>query len=196
MIGVEGMWVIAGDFNAVRCQDEHKNSSFKSACARNFNEFIYDGDLLEYELKGRKFTCVRDNGWKLSKIDRFLVCPNFFNQWPEACLRGLPSSHSDRCPLLLTINKKNYGAKPFRIYNSWMGKSGFKETVEKAAAVQEVGGSVDLKLMKKLNAVRSALKDWRLESSKKEGESVFKAEEELEVLEKIMEERDLSEVEE
>ncbi|XP_021980305.1 uncharacterized protein LOC110876438 [Helianthus annuus] len=59
MIGVEGMWVIAEEFNAVRNQDERKNSSFKNACVRNFNDFIFEGDLMEYDLKGRKYTCIR-----------------------------------------------------------------------------------------------------------------------------------------
>ncbi|KAJ0588202.1 putative Endonuclease/exonuclease/phosphatase superfamily [Helianthus annuus] len=69
MDGFEGMWVIAGDFNVVRYKEERMNSSFKNSCARIFNEFIHDAGLMEYDLKGRKFTCVRDNGRKLSKID-------------------------------------------------------------------------------------------------------------------------------
>ncbi|XP_022031161.1 uncharacterized protein LOC110932111 [Helianthus annuus] len=197
MNGVDGMWVIAGDFNAVRSQDERKNSSFKNVCARNFNEFIFEENLMEYDLKGRKFTCIRDNGRKMSKIDRFLVCQNFFNHWLDACLRGMSFSHSDHCPLLLTVNRKNFGAKPFRVYNSWMGMSGFREVVEMAANLQDDGNyQPDIKLMRKFHKIRDAIKEWRLEVSKKEEEAVLKAKEELEDLEKIMEERDLSDVEE
>ncbi|XP_022031782.1 uncharacterized protein LOC110932834 [Helianthus annuus] len=72
-----GFWVLAGDFNAVRSSEERKNSSFKPVCAENFNNFIFSNGLLEYPLQGRKFTCIRDNGKKLSKLDRFLVSPDF-----------------------------------------------------------------------------------------------------------------------
>ncbi|XP_022041063.1 uncharacterized protein LOC110943633 [Helianthus annuus] len=197
MIGVEGMWVIAGDFNVVRFQEDRKNSCFKNSCARNFNDFIHNMDLLEYELKGRKYTCVRDNGRKLSKIDRFLLCSNFFNKSPDACLRGLSFSLFDHCPLVLTINHTNFGAKPFRVFNSWLGKRGYRETVESAVNSQEdVSGPTDIRLMRKFNAVRAALKNWRLECIKKEGEIALKAEEELEVLANLMEVRELNEVKE
>ncbi|XP_021991093.1 uncharacterized protein LOC110887835 [Helianthus annuus] len=197
MDGFAGLWVIAGDFNAVRWHEECKNSSFKNTCARNFNEFIHAAGLVVYDLKGRRFTCIRDNGRKLSKIDRFLVCPNFFHKWPEACLRGLSFKHSDHCPLVLTIVNKNFGAKPFRVFNSWMRKVGFQETAERVVDLQEVSsGPVDIKLMRKFGAIRNALKFWRADLMKKESEMVIKAEEELEDLEIIMEDQDLNEVEE
>ncbi|XP_022007960.1 uncharacterized protein LOC110907261 [Helianthus annuus] len=44
---LEGKWIIAGDFNAVRNPDERKNTSFKRVCAENFNSFIFENGLLE-----------------------------------------------------------------------------------------------------------------------------------------------------
>ena len=75
-----GFWVILGDFNVVRFAEERKGSVFKHTCASNFNGFIHRTGLLEYGLKGSQFTCICDNGRKLSKIDRVLICPSFFNK--------------------------------------------------------------------------------------------------------------------
>ncbi|XP_022004617.1 uncharacterized protein LOC110902212 [Helianthus annuus] len=100
-----GLWVLVGDFNAVRSSEERKQSKFKLVCANNFNEFIFNNGLLEYPMQGRKFTCCRDNGKKLSKLDRFLVCPKFFNKWSTACVKVLPCLVSDHYPILLELVK-------------------------------------------------------------------------------------------
>ncbi|KAM0019451.1 putative RNA-directed DNA polymerase [Helianthus debilis subsp. tardiflorus] len=146
-------------------------------------------------MKGKNFTCIRDNGKKLSKIDRFLVSHDFFSKWPDAVLRGLPSRFSDHRPLILSFYRSNFGAKPFRMFNSWIGKPGFHETVVKVLSQQDFAGPPDSRLSKKLLKVRQALKLWREESRKKEGDTLSKAEEEIELLEETMENRDLSEKE-
>ncbi|XP_022031553.1 uncharacterized protein LOC110932535 [Helianthus annuus] len=139
-VGVSGKWIILGDFNAVRDPSERKNSKFKVGCAKNFNEFINQAGLLEYEMKGKRFTCIREHGKKLSKTDRILVCPEFFNKWPVATLRALSSKFSDHCPLILTISDKNFGPKPFRVFNSWFDQPGFGDLVE--SAVSQCGSVV------------------------------------------------------
>ena len=81
-------------------------------------------------MKGNQFTCIRDYGRKLSKIDRILVCAEFFNKWPLACLRVLPSRFSDHCPLFLSSKSCGFGPKPFRVFNSWLGLEGYERTVK------------------------------------------------------------------
>ncbi|KAI3761869.1 hypothetical protein L1987_52291 [Smallanthus sonchifolius] len=166
----EGQWVLAGDFNAVRSPEERKRSKYKQVCAENFNNFIYNNGLLEYPMQGRRFTCIRDNGKKLSKLDRFLVCSEFFNKWPTACVRVMPSRHSDHCPIILELVDLNFGPRPFRVFNSWIGKPGFEEAVKAAS--------------------------WRDDFLAKESENVKMALSELEQLESDLETRDISEEEE
>ncbi|PWA39897.1 RNA-directed DNA polymerase, eukaryota [Artemisia annua] len=60
VLSMEGMWVVLGDFNTVRFSEERLGSVFKNSCARNFNSFIHNSGLLEYSMKGKKFTCIRD----------------------------------------------------------------------------------------------------------------------------------------
>ncbi|PWA51973.1 RNA-directed DNA polymerase, eukaryota, Reverse transcriptase zinc-binding domain protein [Artemisia annua] len=191
-----GMWVILGDFNAVRFPEDRLGSVFKNSCARNFNAFIHCSGLMEFSMKGRRFTCSRDNGKKLSKIDRFLVCSSFFNKWPEACLRALPSLHSDHCPLLLTTVSKNFGLRPFRIFNSWLSKLGFEEVVCEAASMVNSGDPPDVFLSKKFRRIRESIKKWNKEMLDKENVDEEAARVEIENLETEMEVRSLSEEEE
>ncbi|KAJ0488356.1 putative Endonuclease/exonuclease/phosphatase superfamily [Helianthus annuus] len=167
MVIEAGLWVVVGDFNAVRFREERRNSDFKPVCARNFNTFIHNLGLLEYNMVGNQFTCVRDSGRKLSKIDRVLVCSNFFNKWPEASLRVLHNLHSDHRPLLLSLSSLNFGHKPFRLFNSWLHKDGFDEVVRSVAASFSFDGEPDLFLTKKLAFIRSKIKTWRDEMIKK-----------------------------
>ncbi|XP_021991259.1 uncharacterized protein LOC110888021 [Helianthus annuus] len=114
MEGFGGLFLLVGDFNIVRSLDERKGSNFKATCARNFNDFIFNSGLVEYPLQGKKFTCSRENGKKLSKLDRFLVCDNFFNKWLDACVRVLPGYLSDHSPIVLSVVDLKYRPKPFR----------------------------------------------------------------------------------
>ncbi|KAK1414636.1 hypothetical protein QVD17_30385 [Tagetes erecta] len=68
-LSTPSIWVLCGDFNAVRLQEERKNTIFHTGCARNFNDFIHNSGLLEYQMKGSKFTYARRSGAKMSKID-------------------------------------------------------------------------------------------------------------------------------
>ncbi|KAJ0878041.1 putative Endonuclease/exonuclease/phosphatase superfamily [Helianthus annuus] len=191
-----GMWVVGGDFNAVRDPSERRNSRFNNACATNFNSFIFNSGLREFDLKGSRFTCVRGNGRKLSKIDRFLVCSEFFDRWPNTTFRALPVRFSDHGPILLITQMKNFGAKPFRVFNSWLKKEGYKEAVEKSLEGLNISGPPDSVLIQKFAAIRKGIKVWRDEMKKKEGEISNRSMEEMEDLEKCMEVRNLTEEEE
>ena len=95
---VDGVWVFFGDFNAVRFRSERLNSSFCHYSASDFNNFISDAGLQEFNQGGRKFTFLRDDGIKFSKLDRFLVCQNFIQMQPLTSVIVLPREHSDHSP--------------------------------------------------------------------------------------------------
>ena len=77
--GSVGMWILIGDFNAVRFQEERRNSEFNHISALDFNSFIDDVSLQEYSMRGNRFTFLagKGKGVKMSKIDRVLVCRSF-----------------------------------------------------------------------------------------------------------------------
>ncbi|XP_076883751.1 uncharacterized protein LOC143532638 [Bidens hawaiensis] len=140
---------------------------------------------------GRKFTCSSGNERKLSKLDRFLVNPSFFNSWPIARV------WSDHCPIVLKSVSSNFGARPFQIFDSWFGKPGFEEEVVKALRGDPVqDGPPDVVLMRKLVALRVKLKAWRDDMLKRSSEETALALLDLEKIEVVMDERELTEEEE
>ncbi|XP_022007517.1 uncharacterized protein LOC110906730 [Helianthus annuus] len=185
-----GLGILLGDFNAVRSPDERRNSAFKAPCARNFNAFIHNMGFVEYNMTGKQFTCSRDNGKKLSKIDRLLVSHNFFSKWPTACLRALPWLFSDHCPLMLTTVENIFGPKPFRVFNSLIGKNGVEEVVKGATESFHDSGPADSVLSKKMAFIKDHIKKWRDDMLLKEREAEIKALEEIEILEEALEERE------
>ncbi|KAJ0888367.1 putative Endonuclease/exonuclease/phosphatase superfamily [Helianthus annuus] len=191
-----GWWVILGDFNAVRFQEERRNTIFNRKCASNFNDFIFDNGLREYDMKGRKFMYLKDNDNKLSKIDRVLVDQELLLKWPGACLRALPRMFSDHCPLVLTCLDKNFGPKPFRFFNSWLERKDFDEVVLKEIANSNGVGDPDVRVSQKLKKIREALGTWKKEVLSKEGGTEMTIKEELEHLEEVAEGRELSKEEE
>ncbi|XP_021979756.1 uncharacterized protein LOC110875869 [Helianthus annuus] len=98
----EGIWLMAGDYNEVRMEEDRMLSKFDANSATAFNKFIVEAGLLEYQMMGSRFTFMTENGSSMSKIDRVLVCDGFMNKWPCAKLEALPRLLSDHNPLLLT----------------------------------------------------------------------------------------------
>ncbi|XP_035845355.1 uncharacterized protein LOC118491582 [Helianthus annuus] len=196
VVGLDGLLVLVGDFNAVRFPKDRKNSSFKPLCARKFNSFIFNLGLLEYKMSNRQFTRWSGDSRKMSKIDKFLVSADFFSRWPEACLRALSNKLSDHCPLLLDTKDLSFGPKPFWVFNSCLGRDGFEDVVVEAASAFVGSGNPDVVFSNKLRFIKNRIKAWRDKMRVKENEEIALARDELEDLELIMEIRDLSEDEE
>ncbi|XP_022020329.1 uncharacterized protein LOC110920424 [Helianthus annuus] len=158
----QGFWMLFGDFNSVRYEEDRKNSVFDPSDAQVFNDFIYSKGLMEFTMKGRKFTYCKGKGVKakLRKIDRFLVSHNFVDAWSDACLVALPRFLSDHSPLVLAIDPLDFGPKPFRVFNSWGEKAGFDEAIKNAIDSFCFSGPADLYLANKLIHVKKALKVW------------------------------------
>ncbi|KAJ0806196.1 putative Endonuclease/exonuclease/phosphatase superfamily [Helianthus annuus] len=153
--------------------------------------------LIEYNMSGQKFTYCSDFGNKLSKLDRFLVNPDFFNAWPTACCRVLPRLWSDHNPILLKCQALNFGPRPFRVFNSWFGKQGFDEVVKKAVS-DFIPSDIhpDVSFIKKLSFIRDRLRTWKVDMKRKEGEEVEAAKSEIDVLEASLDTSDFTEEEE
>ncbi|MFS8000275.1 putative Endonuclease/exonuclease/phosphatase superfamily [Helianthus anomalus] len=123
-VGVQGLWVLMGDFNDVRDVSERMNSEFVASNAEAFNQFILSAGLVEYNMGGGNFTYISDNGRKLSKLDRFLVCLGFREKWPNANVVALAREVSDHRPIILSTVQSDFGHIPFRFFNSWFDYNG------------------------------------------------------------------------
>ncbi|GJS67993.1 RNA-directed DNA polymerase, eukaryota [Tanacetum coccineum] len=122
-------WIVFGDFNVVRSQEERSGCRFNHGKANIFNDFIYRCRLFDFPLGGRKFTRFDRDGAKASKLDRFLANQEFFELWKDASVSVLPRTISDHCPILLKVGSPNFGPKPFKVFDRWLTVADFRDLI-------------------------------------------------------------------
>lgn len=190
-----GLWILLGDFNTVRFASDRFNSKFCKYSARDFNQFIDDGNLMEYGMGGRKFTYWSANGDNLSKIDRMLVCKDFHRLWPAACLAALPREASDHCPVILKLQVKDFDPIPFKLFSSWLTKKGADEIIKEALAKPIPPGPPDRRIQLKFKEVKKSLKDWVKASKQHEEMEAVNLRSTIPIIELAAEDRVLTDVE-
>lgn len=191
----DGIWVFLGDFNAVRKPEDRFNSRFCKHSASDFNNFISASGLNEFQMGGRKFTFLRNEGFKLSKIDRFLVCSKFLAIQAYYSVTALPRTHSDHSPLLLKPSDFIFKPPPFRFFNSWISKPNFDEVFDKAWTTFRGFGTADRFLLAKFKHVKQALRNWRMLESLTESGNLEQLKRLVDETEILAESRTLSEIE-
>ncbi|XP_071687533.1 uncharacterized protein [Rutidosis leptorrhynchoides] len=154
-------WLLCGDFNEVRNQNERLNCDFIDHRARLFNDFITINSLIEIPLGGRNFTRVSDDGTKFSKIDCFLVNQSFVNLWKDLTAIALDRQHSDHCPIVLKDEDRNFGPKPFKIFDAWLDDEEIESVIRDAWVLPvENNARKDCVFRNKLKNVKNALRTW------------------------------------
>lgn len=192
----EGAWILIGDYNAVRVQEERLNSGFDPVCANALNDFIVEAGLYEFAMSGQKYTYCKSKSRKMSKIDRCLVNQEFVDLWADSCFMALPRFLFDHSPIVLVTNPFDYGPVPFRVFNSWMEDPGFDSVVREAASSFAFEGPPDVYLAEKFKFLKAKIKQWAKGKKSKDNEEYDKALNDLMDLEGIMEVRPLEEEEE
>ncbi|KAI3497002.1 hypothetical protein L1887_39382 [Cichorium endivia] len=187
------VFIFFGDFNCVRRANERMNSIFCPYSAAAFNKFIGEASLLEHNMGGRKFTHAWENGAKLSKLDRFLVCHKFMNLFPASSVTALNRHLSDHSPIILCSEKIDYGPPPFRFFNSWLLSPGIDGVVSKAWISRVCGSTPDIIFANKLKSVKDALKRWRRLTHEQENNELIDAKNCIRDLDSLAEVRGLSE---
>ncbi|XP_057469671.1 uncharacterized protein LOC130758752 [Actinidia eriantha] len=153
-------WCMGGDFNEVRSISERQGCSNRDRGMADFNNFIDDMEVVDLQLLGRNFTwSSNQEGEKWSRIDRFLL--NFvwldkFNlkQW------GLPITISDHCPVLIKLDDRDWGPKPFKFLNVWLSNPNCVKLMEEAWESNTDQGWAAFRIHKKLKSMKASLKVW------------------------------------
>ena len=148
-----GMKILEGDFNVVRSPEERLNSVFCPTSAADFNDFIHQAGIKEFRMGGMKFMFCYGEAINFSKLDRILVCDEFWGRWPDASLLAHPRRHSDHSPLTLTTSSHDFGPIPFKFYSSWMSKPDLRSLVESAyKEAHQINSNLpsDISLIRKL----------------------------------------------
>lgn len=166
------MWVVFGDFNVVRNPSERCNSHFCPYSALVFNSFIQSVNLKDFNMGEEKFTFMSRVDAKLSKLDRFLVCPNYLSSFPLSAVTAHPRELSNHSPITLICTDSDFGLIPFKLFNFWLLKDGFDQIV-KDAWNQFVGyGTPDAYLVAKFGFLKESIKKWRRDASLTEKKGV------------------------
>ncbi|XP_071714080.1 uncharacterized protein [Rutidosis leptorrhynchoides] len=154
-------WLLCGDFKEVRDQSERLNCDFIESRAKRFNEFIDTNNLIEVPLGGRNFTRVSEDGLKFSKLDRCLVTDKFFSLWKDLSAIAIERKHSDHCPIMLRDVVRDFGPKPFKIFDAWLDDDDVDEVIKGAWAksVPSVARK-DCVFHNKLKKIKDALRAW------------------------------------
>ncbi|GJY42770.1 RNA-directed DNA polymerase, eukaryota [Tanacetum coccineum] len=145
------LYIVLGDFNEVKSDNERLGTNFCIRGAKLFNEFIEKSKLIDLPMGGRKFTRMNKYDTKLSKIDRILL--------------------SDHYPLVLKTHSTDYGPIPFKFFNSWLLNGDFHNvvthgwsTTDSAHFLLSQLNSPDhpaINLKRKLQHLKSQIRAWR-----------------------------------
>ncbi|KAK8623630.1 hypothetical protein V6N13_064997 [Hibiscus sabdariffa] len=126
----------------------------RSMGIEEFNNFIDACNLEEIPVLGRKFTWIGSGG-KRSKIDRFLAEVSWLEKKEDTVVKSLPRSLSDHIPILLYNGRIDWGPRPFKMINAWVGREDCLQLIKEV-----FDSSGDKSFLVKLKKVKTSLKAW------------------------------------
>nr|GEV35318.1 reverse transcriptase [Tanacetum cinerariifolium] len=120
-VGMEGLWVIGGDWNDILKIEEILGQDYTDASMRHFQAFVNERGLVDIPMFGANFTWSNDqSNLSMSRLDRFLISSDLvaqFNQTQQWCVKV---SFSDHHAIELGWDYVNWGPKPFKTFNWWL----------------------------------------------------------------------------
>ncbi|XP_023728961.1 uncharacterized protein LOC111876645 [Lactuca sativa] len=147
---------------------------------------------------GHRYTYFCQSDPKMSKLDRFMICPRLLNHFPKIYVVAVSREPSDHCPIILQSVTEDFGKTPFRFFNSRMNKDGFGQVVTKAWESFVGYGTHDRYLAAKLKFFKNEIKKWRVVDYPNEVKELHTLKLKLQELDVAYESRELyeSEIEE
>ncbi|GJX91167.1 RNA-directed DNA polymerase, eukaryota, reverse transcriptase zinc-binding domain protein [Tanacetum coccineum] len=124
-----GSYIMFGDINAIKFEQERVGSIFNNIKVDCFNSFIDAIGLVDLPIGGRCFTWMNKASTKLSKFDRFLISEDVIDLLPDIRITALDRIWSDHSPILLHVDKIDFGPTPFILYNAWLLRDGFDDLI-------------------------------------------------------------------
>jgi hypothetical protein len=119
--------VFWGRFQCGAVPSERSGIGAFSAAMEEFSEFIHGQSLVDIPLQGGQFTWSNNQVW--SKIDRFLLSPEWEEHFPYVSQSRLPRLLSDHFPLMLDCGVQRERKGYFKFENMWLKSDGFVELV-------------------------------------------------------------------
>nr|GFA64758.1 RNA-directed DNA polymerase, eukaryota [Tanacetum cinerariifolium] len=186
-LGWEGDTVIMGDFNEVRLEHERFGSTFNRQGDIAFNNFISLTCLIYLPLEGYAFTWAHKSASKMSKLDCYLISEGVLDLFPHLSALCLDRHLSDHIPILLRETNYDYGPSPFRFFHSWFSMDGFNSFMETSWKSLNIVEPNDLiRLNKKLQALKIAIKAWSKEANKRSNDQKINIQQNLSEVDKLI----------
>lgn len=115
-------WLILGDFNQIRDQNEHSkpHSLNMDRRIREFNECLLNANIDDLNFRGNTFTWWNKNKKNpiAKKLDRALVNSDWYFQFPSSVAYFGSPEFSDHAVISITLDPTvDRVKKPFRFYN-------------------------------------------------------------------------------
>ena len=116
-------WVMVGDFNDIlSCEEKWGGNRPVASRIREFRDCLNDCNMIDMGFSGPKFTwsnCHDISSLIMERLDRVVANTDWRLLYPDASVTHLPRTHSDHCPLLLTLCPINSCSfpRPFRFEN-------------------------------------------------------------------------------
>jgi hypothetical protein len=156
-------WCIGGDFNITRFPSERFGDGSVSAM-RDFCDFISKQGLMNFPLAGGSYTWSTScDPLVWSRIDRFLVSPDWEARFPVASQKRLTCLYSDHFPILLDCDLTFARGRPFKFENMWLKADGFVGLVKQWWDSYSFHGTPSFVLACKLKALKQNLKTRNVE---------------------------------
>jgi hypothetical protein len=154
-------WCIGRDFNVTLFLDERSRSAVHRPAVVDFADFVAEQGLMNLPMAGGVSTWSNSLSW--SRLDRFLVSPEWEFSYPGLVQKKLLRVCSDHAPILLDSGCPQSGKRAFKFENMWLKEEGFVERVRIWWGSFQFFGSASYVMAKKLRALKWEIKRWNLE---------------------------------
>lgn len=115
-------WILCGDFNSTRRQEERRGKNWSSRVTDLFNSLIQDLAIIDLPMNNQSFTWSNmQRNPTMARLDRFLVSTEWDQEFPLTKVESLPRVTSDHFPILLSSESNvPRTRKIFRFEDVWL----------------------------------------------------------------------------
>ena len=154
-------WCVGGDFNVVRFSTERRGGCPITRDMVRFSSFVERCSLIDLDLVGAQFTFSNGHSVpSMSRIDRFLISPEWEAHFSSVIQRALHVAASDHLPILLYPQDESWGPTPFRFELMWFKDPSLDELLRNWWSDFRFEGNAGFVLFSKLRALKKKLKEW------------------------------------
>ncbi|XP_058724480.1 uncharacterized protein LOC131595951 [Vicia villosa] len=160
VLGVNAVWK-GGDFNAIKVEEERCGRVQANRVEmEEFANFIELMEVVDLPVLGNKFTWINSSGKAKSRLDRFLLSEGINNLWKIVAQVTGNRDISDHRPIWVKACNRDWGPKPFKVFNCWHEHPEFENFVKEEWNSKQVKGSSAFVLKGKIKNLRERLRWW------------------------------------